>query len=99
MGAKLPQELQWQDADNKWGAILDPVVANPIINGLQLQNISLINGLNEVNHKLGRKLQGWIITSINGIAMIYDAQASNQRPDLTLSLVSDNDVTISLWVY
>jgi hypothetical protein len=96
---KLPQQLPWDDADNKWAAILNPVVGSPIVNGLLLKDVTLATGPNAVNHRLGRKLQGWIIIGINGVAEIYDNQASNQMPSLTLSLTSDADVIVSLWVF
>lgn len=97
--AKLPQELEWQDADNKWSAILNPIVSNPANNSLLLPNIALKIGSNVINHKLGRKLQGWSICGIDGIANIYDTQASNQMPALTLTLTSDAVVTVSLLVF
>lgn len=96
---KLPQELPWEDADNKWAAIINPIVTNPLVNGRAIQNVELVTGANVVNHKLGRKLQGWLITGINGAASIYDTQASNQLSARTLNLVSNADVTISLWVF
>lgn len=96
---KLPQQLNWEDADNKWAAILNPVLSNPLVNGRLVSDVTLKVGTNEVNHKLQRKLQGWIVVGINGIAQIYDAQASNQRPELTLTLISDAVVNCKLWVF
>lgn len=96
---KLPQELPWEDADNKWAAMLNPILTNPLVSGRAIQNVSLTTGNNVVNHKLGRKLQGWVITGIDGVASIYDTQASNQLSARTLNLVSSADVTISLWVF
>lgn len=99
MASKLPRQLVWDDAQNKWATILDKVVVNPIINGQQLNDIVLKTGPNVINHKLGRKLQGWYVVGQNGPASIYDTQASNQLPALTLNLTSDADVTIAIWVY
>ena len=97
--ATLPQQLDWNMAQNRWASILNPVISSPIVNGLLLTNVSLINGTTVINHKLGRKLQGWILVGINGAATIYDNQASNQMTDLTLSLTSDADVICSIWVF
>jgi hypothetical protein len=83
----------------QWASQLDPVLANLLVQGQLLQNISLINGTTAINHKLGRKLQGWMIVGINGIAAVYDTQASNQTPALTLQLVSNAAVTVNLWVF
>lgn len=99
MAAKLPQELTWDDADNKWASILNPIVSNPANNSLLLAGVPLKIGTNVINHLLGRKLQGWQICGIDGIANIYDTQAQNQMPALTLNLTSDTVCTVSLLVF
>ena len=84
---------------NKWGSILNPVIGNPSNQAQILDGITLAVGSNAVNHKLGRKLRGWRIIRINGVANIYDSQATNQTPALTLQLISDAVVTVSLEVF
>jgi hypothetical protein len=83
----------------KWKSQIDPALANPLLSGNLLTNITLKSGKNVVNHKLGRNLIGWFIVGVNGVANIYDTQASNQTPGLTLNLTSDAAVTVSLWVF
>jgi hypothetical protein len=83
----------------KWKAILDPLLAIPANQSLILSQISLINGTNVINHTLGRKLIGWNVIGINGIASIYDNQANNQSPKLTLILISNAAVIINLEVF
>lgn len=94
----LPKQLSWDMAQTQWAQQLDPVVSNPLVQG-RLLTTSLVNGTTIVNHKLGRKLQGWFIVGINGIASIYDNQATNQTPQLTLSLTSNAAVSCSIWVF
>lgn len=96
---KLVQQLTLDQMQNLWASALNPILSSPIVNGRQIDDIKLTIGSNTINHKLGRKLQGWITVRINGIAEIYDTQATNQMPELTLTLVSDADVTASMWVY
>lgn len=96
---RLPQQLTLDQLMPKWAAVINPILASPIVNGLQLDNIVLTIGDNVINHKLGRKLQGWIIVRKNAQAGIFDTQDVNQMPQLTLNLTSDADVTVSLWVY
>lgn len=96
---KLPQKLPLDQMQANWASAINPILASPIVNGLQLNNIPLITGTTVVNHRLGRKLQGWLLVGIDGAATIYDNQATNQMTDLTLSLTSDADVIVSLWVY
>lgn len=97
--AKLPQQLDLPKMQTTWASAIDPVINNPIINGLILQNISLTTGTNVINHKLGRKLQGWYITRVRSSVTIYDTQDSNQTPELTLILVASAPATINLAVF
>jgi len=84
---------------NQWASILNPVIGNSIVNGLLLTGIPLKAGTTNVNHTLGRTLVGWIIVGSDGASEIYDKQAKNQTPNLTLQLVSSAAVTVSLWVF
>lgn len=79
-----------------WTAILDPVVANPIVKGIFLKDQHLLSGANVLNHRLGRRIQGWIVTDRNGAASIYRSQPLN---DLTLTLTVSADVTVTLYVF
>lgn len=82
-----------------WAAQLDPILANPTNSSLILQKVELIAGTNTINHKLGQKLQGWKLTRQRAPASIYDAQDGNQRPELTLVLISSAPVVIDLEVF
>jgi hypothetical protein len=95
----LPQRQPWEMAQTTWGQALNPIIANPLVQGQLLTGIPLVTGSNVINHKLGRKLQGWIIVGVNAVANIYDSQASNQTPQLTLNLTSDAVATVNLWVF
>jgi hypothetical protein len=97
--SNLPQQQTFPQLQTKWASILNPVVSNLLVQGHILQNIDLIDGTTVVNHGLGRKLLGWFIVGINGAATVYDSQASNQMPELTLTLISNTAVTVSLWVF
>jgi len=80
----------------KWKSEIDPVLANPITTSSFLTNVSLSTGKNTINHKLGRQMQGWIITDINGIATIYRSAPMN---NLTLTLTASAPVVVSLEVF
>lgn len=92
----LSLNLPWSLAQNKWPAELNPILALPILSGLQLKNIVLIDGVNTINTKLQRPLQGWIITDQNAVASIFRSQPLNST---TLTLTSNAAVTVDLWVY
>lgn len=79
-----------------WSAIISPVIDSPLNNGIFLKDIALISGTTIVNHRLGRKPQGWMITDINAAATIYKSQPFNP---LTLILTSSAVVTVNLYVF
>lgn len=98
--AKLPQQLNLDMMQNRWATILEPIINNPVNNSVLLKNVPIITGTNVINHKLGRNLQGWMVTRMRSVyAQLYDLQDSNQIPGLTLVLVSDQDLTIDLVVF
>ena len=84
---------------NKWGAILNPVIANPLNSNNILKNVRLGSGVNTIDHLLQRPLQGWIIVRQRGPATFYDVQDSNQSPQLTLKLNSSASVSVDILVY
>lgn len=82
-----------------WAQQLNPLIANPMLQGQLIRNVALINGTTEVNHRLGRKLQGWVLTRQRAAAGIYDDQDTNSMPQLTLTLISDAAVVVDLYVF
>ena len=82
-----------------WASELNPFLNAPICNGLLLVSQVLTSGDNTINHKLGRKLIGWIIVGQNASATFYDKQAANQRKDKTLVLNASGAVTVNIWVF
>lgn len=95
---KLPRQLAPEQLQSKWAAIIDPVITNPICNGIQLTSIKLSAGVNTINHKLGRKCQGYIVTSIyEASSEIY--RMPSQMPELTLVLSSTDECTIDIYTF
>lgn len=82
-----------------WSAELDPVVNNTFSNGQVLQSVSLVSGANTINHKLGRKLQGWVLTRLRASATIYDTQDANTMPEFTLLLNSSANAVVDIYVF
>lgn len=83
----------------KWASIINPVLKNTILDGVQLNNIVIAPGNNTINTTLGHPYQGWIVTDMQGAAVnLYSIPQAN--PSLNqLVLNSSNSATISLWVY
>lgn len=83
-----------------WASQLEPVLRNPTLQTVLLKNVALASGDNVVNHRLGRKLQGWHIVRLRDVSpAIYDTQDSNPTPQLTLNLVSSAAVVVDLVVF
>lgn len=89
----------FQLMQNSWATAINPIINNPANKSQILQNVELINGSNVINHKLGRKLQGWKIVRQRSAASIYDNQDTNSMPQLTLILVSDAQVSVDIEVF
>jgi hypothetical protein len=79
-----------------WANKLNPLLDKPLNNSLLIPGVVLSVGDNVINHRLGRKLQGWMLVDINGAATIYRAAPKN---NLTLTLNSSAAVTVDLVVF
>lgn len=93
---RLPRNLSDDLLQVQWAAILDPVINNPVNNVNILKNISLFAGVNVINHKLGRKQQGWFLTDVQAPATIYRSEDFNST---TLTLTSDALVVCNIGVF
>lgn len=80
----------------RWKSELDPIIQNPLTDPLILTSVSLAPGVNVINHRLGRKPQGWFISDVNAAITLYRSQPFN---DLTLTLTSSGVAIINLVVY
>lgn len=84
---------------NNWAKLIEPFLSNPPNQCSVLKSVSLLTGTNTINHKLGRKLQGWKVVRQRAAASLYDNQDSNQKPELTLILIASANVTVDLEVF
>lgn len=86
----------FQMMQSAWAAILNPYIRTPILNGVTVEDVALINGVTVVNHRLGRKPQGWVLTDVDSVATVYRSAPFNE---LTLTLTSNAVATAQLWVF
>jgi len=94
----LPQKLPYPLMCTTWASQIDPVLANLLVNGQLLTGQSLNNGTTVIDHKLGRKPNGWFLVSPQGAATVYQA-SSQPNPNLTLTLISNAAIQTSIWVF
>lgn len=70
-----------------------------LIDADYLEGISIVTGSNTISHKLGRKLQGWIVARINAAITLFDTQDTNLLPERTLLLTASGPAKVSLVVF
>lgn len=92
----LPLKLPIDQMQTRWKAQLDPILSNPLNTVSVLENISLIAGVNVVNHLLQRKMQGWFLTDLQSAATVYRSAPFNS---LTLVLTASAPTTVSIGVF
>ena len=96
--ANLPLRLELPQMQTQWSGILNPVIANPITNGLQLGPVALKAGTNVINHTLQRYMRGWFVTDIDA-AITYYRPPTAYFNKTTLTLVASAPANVFLWVY
>ncbi len=81
-----------------WASQLNPLLANPVLQGVLQKNVVLNPGLNVINHKLGRNLQGYLITGMHNLySQIFDTTSTT--PNLTLNLNSSVSTSIDIYCF
>lgn len=79
---------------------LQPILNNPLVDGLVKTAVQLQTGNNTIPHGLGRTLQGWIPVRYHGAwAQIYDLQDTNQDASTTLILNASAPAEIDLYLF
>lgn len=82
-----------------WASQLNPLLADPFLQGVLLSSVSLASGTNTINTTLGRAPKGWVLTRVRANATIYDTQDSNKNPSQTLLLTASAPVVVDLYVF
>lgn len=81
---------------SKWAPILNSVLELPSSSPSFLSNIAVTTGNNVINHRLGRNPVGYLVIDADAAVSIYRSAPFN---DLTLTLNSSGNATISLMVF
>jgi hypothetical protein len=94
---QLSTKLSLDQLLTKWPAALNPLLAWPIWQGNQINNVVLTaNKPTAINHLLQRMPQGWFLVDNTADVIIWRASAYTNT---TLTLEASSDTTISLWIY
>lgn len=83
---------------SSWAKIINPVINVPMNDGITLKGIELTTGNNVINHKLQRKMQGYLVTAMyDSYAQLYTT--ASQQPTLNFNLNASAPTTVDLWVF
>jgi len=93
---QLPLKLTADLMQTRWKSLIDPLLENALNSVSIIDNVVLAIGDNVINHKLGRKQQGWLVLDVNASTTIYRSADFN---DKTLTLNSSATATIKLGVF
>jgi hypothetical protein len=101
------KQLEKQQTDNQDIELLQqnlkkftkPLEDNPILDGRLIEGITVPGAGNVVvNHKLGRKPRGWILTDKAGDGVIFRGAAwTDKTIELANSVVTD--CVVAIWVF
>lgn len=93
----LSTRLPWELARERWASEINPVLAFPMLSGIQINSIILEAMIPKaINHLLGRIPMGWFVVDNNASSVIWRTEPFTTK---TITLESDDDTTISLFIY
>jgi hypothetical protein len=78
---------------------LQSVVANPLIEGIVLKQISLTGSGNVVPTLINRTLQGWFLVRNRTNSVVWDSQDTNVNATQTLILNTTAATIVDIFVY
>ena len=95
--AQLAINLPLALMQTRWASQLNPIIANPLINGQQIDNIILTaNTPLKINHNLQQLPNGWLIVDKTSFA---DVKRTQPFSTSTITLESSANTQISIWIY
>lgn len=93
LSTRLPLELML----TRWAAVLNPLLALPILQGNLIANIALTASTAQaINHLLARPPIGWFLTDNTASATVWRTTPFNKS---TITLEASANTTISFWVF
>jgi hypothetical protein len=78
---------------------VQPLVKNPLLDGVLLRDVALAAGVNVISHGLARAPQGWLVVAPNADVRVWTSASSNPSPTGRLMLEASASCTLSLFVF
>ena len=87
-----------QSLDNNVGDVFDSIIDNPLLNNPTIvENLVFTSGVDlVVNHKLNRRVKGYIVIKANAAAKLYTSSTTLINPTAQIILKTDATVTLSI---
>ncbi len=87
-----------QEVENSVLRVFNSLYNNPLLNGPSLvkAQVFVANAPTTVFHKLGRQVNGYIVTNSNAPAIVYQSTTTNIAPTAQILLVSTVNATIDI---
>lgn len=79
--------------------VLDQIIRKGILDGILIEDVSLVSGSNIVDHTLDRAPKGFIIVSRNANQQVWNGTSTKVIPKRNINLVTSGAVTVSLWFF
>lgn len=93
----LPQKLPLDLMQTRWATLLNPLLINPIMQGLAINNV-ILNATTPktIQTTLERMQQGWFLIDNMANAVVWRTQPFNSQ---NLTIEASADTTVSIWVF
>lgn len=79
------------------GLFTTPLINNPMLDGMLLEDVVLTTSETNVPHMLNRPYMGWTLVNKNAQADVW--VSSSTQDTIFLNLTASAAVTVSLWVF
>jgi hypothetical protein len=98
------KKIRTSDADLKnvqdsLELVLNQIIRRGILDGILVENVSLVSGSNIVDHTLDRAPKGFIIVARNANQQVWNGTSTKIVPKRNIDLESSGAVTVSLWFF
>lgn len=93
----LQQKLPYDLMLTQWAQKINPVIANPIVQGVAINSVLLNAGVpKDIQTTLNRMQQGWFLIDNMTNSVVWRTQPFNSQ---ILTLDCSADTTVSIWVF
>lgn len=78
---------------------LDQVIRREILDGNLVEDVSLVNGFNLVDHGLGRIPKGFIIVKRSDLHAVWNVSSAKMVPTRNMALQTNGAMIVSIWFF